>query len=39
MRLKKTSGNSRESGRLMETHETHRDYRVLIRLIETARDS
>ena len=48
MRLKETTGNSRESGRLRESHETQgdfrrlmrlRDYWVLMRLIETAADS
>ena len=42
MRLRETSGDSRDSARLMETHENQGDYLGLIRLlilIKTKRDS
>ena len=35
MRLKETTGNSRESGRLRESHETQVDFWRLMRLKET----
>ena len=38
MRLKETTGNSRESGRLRESHETQGDYWVLMIISETKGD-
>ena len=39
MRLKETTGNSRESGILRESHETLGDFRRLMRLGEINGDS
>ena len=36
MRLRETIGDSRISGRLVESHDTQGDYWGLMRLIETA---